>query len=57
VIPPRARGDGPALHCAVGTIRYSAVDGTDPRDDGVLLYVKAGAARPHGRRAAAGGRC
>ena len=28
-------------HCAVGRIRYSAVDGTSPADDGWLLYIKA----------------
>jgi hypothetical protein len=28
-------------HCAIGKIRYSAVDGTLPKDDGHLLYIKA----------------
>jgi hypothetical protein len=27
-------------HCALATIKYSAIDGTPPEDDGLLLYVK-----------------
>jgi hypothetical protein len=30
----------PAAYCAVGRIQYSGVDGTDPADDGWLVYVK-----------------
>jgi len=28
------------LCCALGTIRYSLADGTDEKDDGLLLYIK-----------------
>jgi len=27
-------------YCAVGRIQYSCVDGTDPKDDGYLVYIK-----------------
>ncbi|MBI2525946.1 MAG: patatin-like phospholipase family protein [Candidatus Rokubacteria bacterium] len=36
----RPRGRGPGACCAVGRIRYSAVDGTSAADDGWLVYVK-----------------
>ncbi len=29
-------------YLAIGTIRYSAIDGNDPKKDGVLVYVKPG---------------
>jgi hypothetical protein len=28
------------LYCAIGSIRYSEVDGTSPERDGVLIYIK-----------------
>lgn len=36
---PTADYDG--RHCAIGQIRYSAIDGTAVEDDGVLIYIKA----------------
>jgi len=30
----------PGAYCAVGRIRYSEVDGTNPEDDGWLVYIK-----------------
>lgn len=38
-ILPRSEKDS-GLSCAKGSIRYSEVDGTDPEQDGVLVYVK-----------------
>ncbi len=46
-IPARGKDGetGPGVLCALGTIHYSAVDGTDPRLDGRLLYLKPTLAR------------
>src|ERR1035437_5582715 len=34
-------GEHDGRHCAIGKIRYSAIDGTLPENDGVLVYIKA----------------
>jgi hypothetical protein len=40
IIPPADKKPGtPGKYCAVGTIRYTAVDGADA-EDGLLLYIK-----------------
>ena len=37
----RPRGpEKKGLYCAVASVRYSEVDGTDPNNDGVLIYIK-----------------
>ncbi|HWM65423.1 MAG TPA: hypothetical protein VNO35_02460 [Steroidobacteraceae bacterium] len=38
VLPNTSATQG--LCCALGHIRYSEVDGTDPQDDGLLIYFK-----------------
>jgi hypothetical protein len=38
VLPNTSTSQG--LCCALGRIRYSEVDGTDPKDDGLLIYFK-----------------
>lgn len=38
---PKTANPADRRHCAIATIRYSAVDGTAEADDGVLVYIKA----------------
>jgi len=38
ILPNTPEKEG--LCCAIGTIHYSDVDGTDPEEDGLLIYIK-----------------